>query len=212
MTIGEVIKDYCDRHQISQRAFALRAGMSNGYISQLCRGTPRKGVDHPIHPDISSLQKIASAMGMTLTELCEIVDENTRVQLRQTAVSIPVFASVQAGLPLEAVENIVDYEEISPNLQGEYFALRIKGDSMTPRICEGDVVIVKKQPDIESGSVAIVLVNGYEATVKKVIKGRDYITLIGFNPSFEPITYTKQEIETLPVQIIGKVIEIRGKL
>lgn len=168
MTIGEVIKDYCDRHQISQRAFALRAGMSNGYISQLCRGTPRKGVDHP--------------------------------------------ASVQAGLPLEAVENIVDYEEISPNLQGEYFALRIKGDSMTPRICEGDVVIVKKQPDVESGSVAIILVNGYEATVKKVIKGRDYITLIGFNPSFEPITYTKQEIETLPVQIIGKVIEIRGKL
>lgn len=70
---------------------------------------------------------------------------------------------------MEAVENILDYEEISEDMarQGDYFALQIKGDSMEPRIKEGDVVIVRKQPDVESGEVAIVLVNGDEATIKK---------------------------------------------
>ena len=212
MKIGEIIKDYCTQHHISQRAFALKAGMSNGYVSQLVRGGLRSGYTTPSKPDLGTLYKIASAMGISLTDLCEMLDNKTAVDLKPAAVSIPVFASVQAGLPLEAAENIVDYEEISPDLYGEYFALKVKGDSMSPRICEGDVVIVKKQNVIENGKVAIVLVNGSEATIKKVVKGKDYITLIGFNPNFDPITYTKEQIRSLPVQIIGKVIEIRGKL
>ncbi len=211
MKIGELILEYCQSHDMSQRAFALKAELSNSYVSQLCRESV-KNVTKPSMPDFGTLYKIASAMGISIDELFEKIDSSTRISLKMPAVSIPVFASVQAGIPLEAAENIIDYEEISPNLQGEFFALRVKGDSMTPRICEGDTVIVKRQNTIENGEIAIVLVNGYEATCKKVVKGKDNITLIGFNPSFEPIIYTKKEIQTLPVQIIGKVIEVRGKL
>ena len=131
------------------------------------------------------------------------------------AVKIPVLGTVVAGLPMEAIENIVDYEEITPALaaQGEFFALRIKGQSMEPRICEGDVVIVKKQEDIESGDTAIVLVNGGEATVKKVKKTEEGIMLIANNMAvYSPHFYSNKDIESLPVQIIGKVVELRGKL
>lgn len=127
---------------------------------------------------------------------------------------IPVLGSVRAGLPVEAVENIIDYEEISEEMarQGEFFALQIKGDSMEPRIKEGDVVIVRKQPDVESGDIAIVLVNGDDATIKKVQKFDGGINLIPSNSAYNVLTYSNAQIESLPVQIFGKVVELRAKL
>ena len=82
---------------------------------------------------------------------------------------------------------------------------------MEPRIKEGDVVIVRQQPEVESGDVAIVLVNGDSATCKKVIINDNGITLIPFNPAYEPVFYTAEQVETLPVRIVGKVVELRGK-
>lgn len=119
-----------------------------------------------------------------------------------------------AGIPIEAVEEILDYEEITPELAatGEFFALKIRGHSMEPRMMEGDVVIVRKQEDVESGDVAIVLVNGNEATVKRVKKQEEGITLIATNTSvYEPHFYSNKEIKKLSVQILGKVVELRGK-
>lgn len=126
---------------------------------------------------------------------------------------IPVLGSVRAGLPMEAVENILDYEEISEEMarQGDFFALQIKGDSMEPKISDGDVVIVRKQPDVESGEIAIVLVNGDDATIKKVQKFVGGINLVPSNPAYEVKTFTNQQIETLPVKILGKVVELRAK-
>lgn len=119
-----------------------------------------------------------------------------------------------AGIPIETVEEILDYEEITPELAatGEFFALKIRGHSMEPRMMEGDVVIVRKQEDVESGDVAIVLVNGNEATVKRVKKQEEGITLIATNTSvYEPHFYSSKEIKNLSVQILGKVVELRGK-
>lgn len=137
-----------------------------------------------------------------------IVEPNSSSQIK-----VPVLGTVRAGLPMEAVENILDYEEISEDMarQGDYFALQIKGDSMEPRIKEGDVVIVRKQPDVESGDVAIVLVNGDEATIKKVQKFSGGINLVPSNPAYEVKTYSNVDIESLPVSIIGKVVELRAK-
>lgn len=129
-------------------------------------------------------------------------------------VRIPVLGRVVAGIPIEAVEEILDYEEITPELAatGEFFALKIRGHSMEPRMMEGDVVIVRKQEDVESGDVAIVLVNGNEATVKRVKKQEEGITLIATNTSvYEPHFYSNKEIKTLPVQVLGKVVEMRRK-
>ena len=137
-----------------------------------------------------------------------IVEPNSSSQIK-----VPVLGTVRAGLPMEAVENILDYEEISEDMarQGDYFALQIKGYSMEPRIKEGDVVIVRKQPDVESGEVAIVLVNGDEATIKKVQKFNGGINLVPSNPAYEVKTYSNDDIESLPVSIIGKVVELRAK-
>lgn len=132
---------------------------------------------------------------------------------KKTGIKIPVLGLVRAGIPMDAVEYIIDYEEISEDMarQGEYFGLQIKGDSMEPKISEGDVVIVRKQPDIESGEIAIVLVNGDEATIKKVQKFNGGINLIPSNPAYDVITYTNEQIEKLPVRVLGKVVELRAK-
>lgn len=132
---------------------------------------------------------------------------------KKKGIKIPVLGRVQAGIPVDAIEEIIDYEEITEEMasQGDYFGLVIRGQSMMPRMVEGDVIIVRKQSDVDSGDIAVVLVNGNDATVKKIRKTESGIELVPLNPSFDIIYYTNEEIETLPVSIIGKVIELRGK-
>jgi repressor LexA len=125
-------------------------------------------------------------------------------------VKIPLLGRVVAGVPMEAIENIEGYEEITPTLaaKGSYFALRVAGKSMEPFFLENDIVIVRKTKSIESGAIAIVLVNGCDATVKKVKIQDDGVTLIGFNTSvYEPHFYNSNEVKSLPVEIIGEVVE-----
>lgn len=128
-------------------------------------------------------------------------------------VRIPVLGDVAAGIPIEAIQDIVDYEEIAPAMAktGEFFGLRIKGASMEPRMRDGDVVIVRKQDTAETGDTVVVLVNGDSATVKKIKAGPDGISLIPTNPAYDPIFYTAAEVESLPVRIIGRVVELRAK-
>lgn len=130
-----------------------------------------------------------------------------------SGVSIKVLGYVRAGIPIAAVEDVLDYEEISESLaeRGTYFGLKIKGNSMEPRICEGDVVIVRQQDNAESGDIVIVLINGDDATCKKLMKYEDGIRLIPLNPTYEPLYFTNEEITNKPVKIIGKVIENRQK-
>ena len=124
---------------------------------------------------------------------------------------IPVLGKVAAGLPIEAVADVLDYEEITPDMGREYFALQIRGNSMEPRIRENDVVIVRVQSDVESGDLAIVRINGSDATCKKLLKYEGGISLVSNNPSYEPMYFSNEQVEELPVEIIGKVVESRSK-
>lgn len=128
-------------------------------------------------------------------------------------VVVNVLGRVAAGIPIEAIEDIIDTEEIPEEMAktGEFFGLQIHGDSMEPRMCAGDVVIVRKQDDAESGDVVIAMINGDDATCKRLRKYRDGIELISNNPSYEPMFFSNQEIQEKPVRIIGKVVELRGK-
>ncbi|WP_293997626.1 S24 family peptidase [uncultured Megasphaera sp.] len=169
-------------------------------------------------PDISTLKKISSFFSVSVDYLIENNlqnDANKTPPSSGKGIRIPVLGRVVAGIPIEAVEEILDYEEITPELAatGEFFALKIRGHSMEPRMMEGDVVIVRRQDDVDSGDVAIVLVNGDEATVKRVKKQPEGITLIATNTSvYEPHFYSNKEIADLPVRILGRVVELRGKL
>lgn len=126
---------------------------------------------------------------------------------------INVLGRVAAGIPIEAVEDIIDTEEISLSLArtGDFFGLRIHGDSMEPKMSEGDIVIVRQQDDAESGDTVIVTINGTDATCKRLRKYRDGIELISTNPSYEPIFFSNEDIANKPVKVIGKVVELRAK-
>lgn len=160
--------------------------------------------------DARSLGRLAELYGVTVNYLLGI-DEN---DAPAKGVRIPVLGSVAAGIPIEAIQDIVDYEEIDADMAaaGEYFGLRIKGSSMEPRIREGDVVIVRRQEEAETGDTVVVLVNGDSATVKRIKIEPNGIALIPNNPAYDTRYYSAAEVELLPVRIIGKVVELRGKL
>lgn len=160
-------------------------------------------------PDNEMLRKIADFFNVSV----DYVIGGADVFPKRKAHRIPVLGDVAAGIPIDAVEDILDYEEIDEALSrtGEFFGLRIRGRSMEPRMVEGDVVIVRQQETAETGDTVVVLVNGDSATVKKIKIGPAGITLMPTNPTYDPLFYTKEEVEQLPVRIIGKVVELRAK-
>lgn len=161
-------------------------------------------------PNPETALQLAGILGTSISELLGEVPQPSS----ENGVMIPVLGDVSAGLPIEAVENVLDYEEIDAALaaQGEYFGLRVRGASMEPRIREGDVVIVRKQQDAETGDTVVVLVNGDAATVKKIKREPDGgLWLLPNNPAFEPLHFSPAEVVGKPVTIVGRVVELRGK-
>ena len=127
-------------------------------------------------------------------------------------IKIPVLGKVKAGYDYLAQENIIGYESIDNVSDPEnYYALQVTGDSMEPLFSDGDIAIVHKQDDFDSGNTCIILVNGDEATVKKVVKMDDGIDLIAMNPYYPVRHFTKNEMNKIPVKIIGKVVEARKR-
>lgn len=205
MSFGAKLKKCRKDRSLSQKEFGQKIGVAESTVS-LYESNKR-------FPDADTLKKISALFEVSLDYL--LGNEPAKAAKPKTTgrgVRIPVLGRVVAGIPIEAVEEILDYEEITPELAatGEFFALQVKGDSMLPKLEEGDVVIVKKQEDVETGDIAIVLINGDEATIKQVKKVNGGIMLYGFNPDvYEPHFYSNQQIEELPVRILGKVIESR---
>lgn len=201
-TLGEKIKERRRAAGISQDFLAKKLGYrSRSTIAKIESG----------ENDVSQakIQAFADALDCSAAYLMGL-NENPSAN---NSVKIPVLGRVAAGIPLEAVQDILDFEEISSETarSGEYFALQIKGNSMEPRICEGDVVIVRRQSEVESGEIAIVLVNGNDAVCKKVMKHGSGISLVSLNPAYEPMFFTNEEINSLPVTILGRMMELRGK-
>lgn len=163
------------------------------------------------YPRIDNIEKLANYFGISKSDLIEIKGNDTDDSIK--AVQIPVLGCVKAGIPMTAIESIIDYEEISQEQArtGEFFGLQIKGDSMEPKISEGDVVIVRKQETVENGEIAVVLINGDDATVKKFYRTDAGIKLVSTNPTYDPFFFTPDEVNTLPVIVIGKVVELRAK-
>lgn len=201
------IKELREMAGKQQKELAIDLGVSQPTVSDWESG--RKV------PSAKSTSKLADYFQVPIDYLLgrESVTDGPPAPSRPGSKWIPVLGRVAAGTPIEAVEDILDYEEIDAKTaaSGEHFALQIKGQSMEPRIKDGDVVIVRKQDGCDSGDVAVVLVNGDEATVKRIKKEPAGIMLIPSNPSYEPKFYSNDEILSLPVRIIGKVIELRAK-
>jgi lexA repressor len=189
---------------LTQAEVAANIGITQNAYSYWENGKVK--IDH------ESIAKLSKLFGVSADYLMGI-SENTE----ERAVRIPVLGTIPAGVPLEAIEDIIDYEEIPQSLLSgdkEYFALEVKGDSMWPDYLPGDIIIVRKQPVCNSGDDCIVYVNGYDATLKQVkLNGEDQsLTLIPRNQSYPPRTFTQEEIRALPITIAGVVVELRRKI
>lgn len=193
------IKRLCKDRDITVSELERTLGFSNGYISTISRqgSIPRS----------DRLDKLAHFFNVSREF---ILGEEVKQHIT-TGVLIPLLGRVAAGIPITAVENIIGQEEISSEVAalGEYFALRIAGDSMSPYIMDGDIVVVRQQSDADTGDIVIALIDGQDGVCKKLKKIDGGIVLISINTFYEPRIFTNAMIDTEPVRILGKVIEIR---
>lgn len=195
---GEVIRQLRLRSGLSQEELAYKMGYTDrSSISRIEKGDMKLTQDKIM--EFSTLFKVSP---LVILGMEEYIPPKTQV---------PVYGRVAAGIPIEAIENIIDYEDIPDTWSGTFGAMRVKGDSMAPRILDGDTIIVKRQDDADSGDIVVAIINGQDATVKKLIKHSDGITLQAFNPAYEPMYFSKENMEEIPVTIWGKVVENRSK-
>lgn len=157
------------------------------------------------YPRMDVVQKLAFFLDIELSDLVEEPKLNRGNK-------IPIFAKIPAGIPIELIEDVIDYEELDPKMftgDKEYFGVRVSGDSMYPEYRDKDILIVQKTSDCESGQDCIVMINGNDGTFKRVKKTEEGIILQPLNPNYEIKFYSNKEIEELPIKIIGVVKEIR---
>ena len=187
--------------RMTKRELAKRIGVHESSISKYEKGL----VDLPL----SKITELAKVLQVSEGYLMGWENDPYKEQ----GLKIPVLGTVPAGVPIAAVEDILDYEEIPKSWenQGEFFGLKIKGDSMYPTLENGDVVIVRNQTTADNGDTVIAMVNGDDATCKRYERVENGIMLIPNNNAYTPTFYTNEDIQNLPVTIIGKVVELRRK-
>ena len=149
----------------------------------------------------------------TVRDLAKIfhIDISNHQEIFFTKPQVPILGIVPCGEPIEAIEEVIEWIEVVPSQAKGHFGLIAKGDSMSPYILDGDILIVKYTPEVNSGKIAIVKVNGDEATCKRLIINDAGITLMPYNPTYQPMMFSPQEVEEKPVMIIGEVVEIRRR-
>lgn len=213
-TIGERIRHYRNIAKITQKELADKCGTSQGYIADIERGK--------LSPSLSRLNDIARVLNVKPNILFKKDNgENNSTDIELTEIisqfsfplnpftKIPVLGVIRAGEPVVAEQNIIGYVELPADLakdSREYFGLRVLGDSMNlDRICEGDVVIVKKQDIVENGDIAVVLVDDENATIKRFYQTDTTVTLVphSSNPIYKPRVIDPAKIS---VKVLGKVV------
>jgi len=216
MTVGEIIKDYRAKYNITMDDFAQMSGLSKGYISMLEKNENPK-TKLPIMPTTKTLSAVSSALNISVSELMDKLGGRNDVKNAISADSfalVPVMGTVRAGYGgLAHDENIgmesVDMRTLRGYDKDDFFYLIVRGDSMEPRLYEGDLVLVRKQTSVDSGSYAVVVIDDDEGVVKKVEYDKNSVTLISQNHNYPPRKFAGDEVER--VRVIGKVIESKSK-
>ncbi len=200
---AKILKEIRKRKMMTQTDVAKLLNLTTSAYSNYEQGTRI--------PDILTLKRLAGIFGVSV----EVLLGDKPIQVSK-AVKIPVLGVIPAGTPIEAIEDILDYEDISEDMarRGSYFALKVRGDSMTPTVKDGDIVIVRQQETAENGQICVVMINGYDATLKEIKKDPNGLWVLPHNPNsdFKPSFFTKEEVIHKPVRIIGVAVEIRRSL
>ena len=213
-TIGNKIKSLRKQYNMTQDELGAKITATKSMISLWENG--RRKVD------TVNLQRIANAFNVTTDYLLgrDPIPNDSKSEINYAipltgGVRIPVLGSIVAGIPNTAVADYDEWIEISQSLamRGDYFALRIKGDSMEPTLFDSDIVVIRQQPDVEDGEIAAVSIAGNEATIKRIYHRSDGIDIVGDNVrAFPRMFYSNHDIASLPVRIMGKAVEVRRDL
>ena len=192
------LKYYMELHNKSRNDIAKITNVPYSTVSSWCNAL--------FYPRIDKIEMLANYFNILKSDLVEDKDRKET----NSNIKIPLLGIVKAGYDYLAEENIIDYVSVTDSSlnNNDFFALRVKGNSMVPEIYENDIAIVKKQDDFENGDYVVALVNGDEATIKKGYKTDSGLLLQPINQSVTPLIFDKETIKSMPVKIIGVVYNI----
>lgn len=192
------------RSLMSERGDTLA---SLGDVVGLSKGTISKYINGKVDPKANTIQAMAKHYGVNPVWLMGVDVEKYVIDAELEFKNIPVLGTIACGQPLLASEHIEGYEAVLKSSKSD-FCLRAKGDSMIgARIHDGDIVFVRQQSDVENGEIAVVLINGFEATLKRVYKREDEIILHAENSSYLDMIFSKKDINN--IKIMGKVVAVK---
>ncbi|MGP1376397.1 MAG: LexA family protein [Bulleidia sp.] len=199
MNTGEIIKKLREEKGLTQEQLGKLIGVQKSAVAKYERGLIQ-------NLKRQTIEKLAEIFGVRPSYIMGLSDSDL-----PRPGTIPVLGTVPCGIPAEAIEDIEEYIDYIGVPGHTYYGLRAKGDSMSPEIRDGDIMIIDSMPDVPSGSIAIVKVNGDDATCKKLLKSKAGITLVPLNNAYDPIFITAADCQSLPVTVMGKVQEVRHR-
>ena len=216
MILGDLIKRYRSETGTSMEQFAKKSGISKAYVSILERNyNPVNG--KPVVPSLETIKAVSNAIGMDFNDVIATLDSNQPVAIREDKppipagfeplpemATIPLVGSIACGTPILAEQNIEARIGV-PALWRADFALTCHGDSMAAMIQDGDIVCIRKQPEVENGEIAAVRI-GEEATLKRFYRQGDTVMLQAENPAFSPLVYTRDQLNEITIE--GLVVGI----
>ena len=224
MKLGDLIKDYRQTNNCSMDDFAKKSRLSKSYVSILERNN-NPSTNKPPIPSLETIKAVSLAIGKDFNDVIALLDGNQKVLLEDTQpdpfpfeseqlIAFPIIGNIAAGYDGQAVEEVTgEYEYIPISmLQGrpreDFLVLRVKGDSMYPKLIEGDRVLVLRSTSVDSGNTAVVLYNGEDATVKRVkyVYGEEWLELVPANPEFKPKRIEGRDLEQC--RVLGRVTKL----
>jgi repressor LexA len=195
--VGAQIRKFRKAKGMTQKELGFRIGVKHNTISGYENGANE--------PDQNILFAIADVLGVSINDL--FPSPTNLESVDPEVVRIPVLGTIACGEPILAEENFSEYIYMPKDRlpSGRLFYLRAKGDSMSPTIPDGALVLIREQPEVESGAIAAVLVNGdEEATLKRVKRQGNMLILLPDNPEYEPVIVTPDN----PARIIGRAVQV----
>lgn len=197
---------------LSQQGLADKIGIDRSTISRIENNEIETTIDNAI--------KIADILNVSINDLLNKdlrFDNAEPIDIDDDVIQIPVYGTIKAGIPIESQTDIIDYVEIPKSwMKGgkQFYGLKISGDSMFPKYQENDIVIFEQNNDtsLYNGKDCAIMINGTESTFKKLLVNEQGIVLQAYNPAYDIMMFSKEQVEQLPIKVVGIAKEKRTKI